>query len=73
VFDFVNVDFEKEEERHRQIFYAYNHLFVFRKIWSCLSPMLTRVSYSQDGSDTSSVGAPDRLSETPVMNSFTIP
>jgi hypothetical protein len=31
------------------------------------------VSYSQDGSDTSSVGAPDWLSETPVMHSFTIP
>jgi hypothetical protein len=35
--------------------------------------MLTKVSYSQDGSDTSSVGAPVRLSETPVMHSFTIP
>jgi hypothetical protein len=32
--------------------------------------MLTKVSYSQDGSDTSSVGSPDRLSETPVMHTI---
>jgi hypothetical protein len=35
---------------------------------SYLTPMLTKVSYSQDGSDTNSVGTPVYHSAIPVMH-----
>jgi hypothetical protein len=37
---------------------------------SYLKPMLTKVSYSQDGSDTNSVGTPDYPSGIPDMHTI---
>jgi hypothetical protein len=37
---------------------------------SCLTPMLTKVSYSQDGSNTNSVGTPDYPSRIPDMHTI---